>query len=191
MPQDTTEVKEGPAGLPRCTSPTGREHGNVNSVELPFVLNVLADISGESDALPIRLQDRKFTFIDRENFDAVVEAYEPYLRLVVANRLKPAGAPVELELRFRSLSDFEPEGIARQLPGLLDLLQSGHAAAADQLDEILHAPAFQRLEATWRGLRYLVSSRHGCKCEGARIQRHEERIALRRPPARARGQHLV
>jgi type VI secretion system protein ImpC len=159
MPQDTTEVKEGPAGLPavHITYPV-EEHGNVNSVELPFVLNVLADISGESDARPIRLQDRKFTFIDRENFDAVVEAYEPYLRLVVANRLKPAGAPVELELRFRSLSDFEPEGIARQLPGLLDLLQSGHAAAADQLDEILHAPAFQRLEATWRGLRYLVSS---------------------------------
>ena len=80
------------------------------------------------------------------------------MRLVVANRLKRAGAPVEVALRFRSLSDFEPEGLARQIPGLLDLLQSGHAGAAGQLDEMLHAPAFQRLEATWRGLRYLVWS---------------------------------
>lgn len=134
------------------------EDGNVNTVELPFVINVLADLSGESDARQTRLQDRKFAFIDQENFDAVIEACEPYLRLVIPNRLKPSGAPVELELRFRRLSDFEPEEIARQLPGLLDLLQSGHAGAADQLNEILHAPAFQRLEATWRGLRYLVSS---------------------------------
>ena len=41
-------------------------------------MNVLADISGDSDARTARLQDRKFTFIDRENFDAVVEACEPY-----------------------------------------------------------------------------------------------------------------
>ena len=159
MPQDTTEGNEGWAGLPAVdiTYPF-EEDGNISSVELPFVMNVLADVSGESDALPIRLQDRKFTFIDRENFDAVMEAYAPYLRLVVANRMKRDGAPVELELRFRSVSDFEPEGVARQFPGLLDLLQSGHAGAADQLDEILHAPAFQRLEATWRGLRYLVGS---------------------------------
>jgi len=159
MSQDTTEVNEGRAGLPavHLTYPV-EEDGNVTSFELPFVINVLADISGESDLRSIRLQDRKFTFIDRQNFDDVMEACAPCLRLVVANRLKRSGGPVELELRFRSVSDFEPEGIARQVSGLLQLLQSGHAGAADQLDEILHAPAFQRLEATWRGLRYLVWS---------------------------------
>ena len=41
-----------------------------------------------------------------------MEAYAPYLRLVVANRMKRDGAPVELELRFRSVSDFEPEGVS-------------------------------------------------------------------------------
>jgi type VI secretion system ImpB/VipA family protein len=158
MSQDTTETNEA-AGLPAVhLTYTVEEDGNVDIVELPFVINVLADVSGESDTRQVRLEDRKFGFIDRENFDSVMEACAPYLRLVVGNRLKRDGAPVELELRFRSLSDFEPEGIARQFPGLLELLQSGHTGVAGQRDEILHAPAFQRLEATWRGLRHLVSS---------------------------------
>lgn len=155
MSQAATGVNE--SGAVHITY-TVKEDSNVTTVELPFVINVLADVSGESDARPAELKDRKFTFLHRENFDEVVAEYAPYVRLVVANRMQRGGGPVEVELRFRSLNDFEPEGVARHLPGMSDLVRSGHAGATAQLNEILHAPAFQRLEATWRGLRYLVES---------------------------------
>src|SRR5580698_1223087 len=133
------------------------EDGKVRTVELPFVIGVLADFSGQQEE-PVSLQDRKFVEVDRGNFDAIVSAFAPRLRLVVANRLERDGNPLKIDLRFRSMADFEPEGVARQFWGMAALLEVGHAGAADQLDEILHAPAFQRLEASWRGVRYLVSS---------------------------------
>jgi type VI secretion system protein ImpC len=132
------------------------EDGKVKTVELPFVIGVLADLSGQQE--PVRLKDRKFVEVNRGNFEAVVAAWAPRLRLVVANRLERHGDPLKIELQFRSMADFEPEGVARQFTGMAALLEAGHAGAADQLDEILHAPAFQRLEASWRGVRYLVSS---------------------------------
>jgi type VI secretion system protein ImpC len=159
MSQDAAEANEGRTGPPSVhITYEVEEDGNVKSIELPFVIHVLADLSGESQAPPLRLKDRAPVHIYRENFDMVMAAHAPHLRLAVANRLERSGAPLKVELRFRSVSDFEPEGIARQVPGLLGLLAAGHAGAADQLDEILHAPAFQRLEGTWRGLRYLVRS---------------------------------
>ncbi|HEX3748007.1 MAG TPA: type VI secretion system contractile sheath small subunit [Bryobacteraceae bacterium] len=133
------------------------EDGNVRSVELPFVLDVLAALRGDpSDPHPLR--DRKFTYVDRENLDSVVAAYEPRLHLVIPNRLERHGTPLQVELRFRSLADFEPEGVARQIPAMAKLIATGHAGASEELAEILQAPAFQRLAATWRGLHALLSS---------------------------------
>jgi type VI secretion system protein ImpC len=54
------------------------------------------------------------------------------------------------------MSDFDAEAVARQVPALTEMLAAGNPAASAQLDEILHAPEFQRLEARWRGLRYLL-----------------------------------
>jgi type VI secretion system protein ImpC len=78
------------------------------------------------------------------------------LRFAVPNRLEQHGSPVTVELRFGSMADFEPTGVARQLRGFTELIERGHSGAAEQLDEVLHAPAFQALEATWRGLQYLL-----------------------------------
>ena len=110
-------------------SPEGTE-----ARELPFVIGVLAGLSGQpQESLP-PLRWRRFIEIDRDNFDQVLAAMAP--RLV-------AGPGVEL--RFRALADFAPEGIVSQT-----------APLNVSLDAILHAPEFQRLEATWRGLHYLV-----------------------------------
>lgn len=103
--------------------------------ELPFVIGVLAGLSGQPEEPLPPLSWRKFIEIDRENFDQVLAAMAPRLAL-------EAG----LELRFRSMADFTPEGLLKQAEAL-----------SGSLDQILHAPEFQKLEATWRGLHYLVS----------------------------------
>ncbi len=134
------------------------EDGRVESVELPFVIGVLADLreAPEDPSWP-PLPERRFMTVDRENFDAILAAYEPRLAFAVDNKLeRDGGAPLQVELRFRGIADFEPEGVARQVPDLLEAFNVGCPEASLQLDEILHASAFQRLEATWRGLHYLV-----------------------------------
>jgi type VI secretion system protein ImpC len=131
---------------------------SIHQVELPFVIGVLADLVGQGEEPPPRMSDRKFVQVDRDNFDAVLAAYAPRLVFPVKNHLAPGDAPLNVELRFRSIADFEPESLARQVPGLFEALTAARPEASAQMDEILHAPAFQRLEASWRGLKYLVMS---------------------------------
>jgi type VI secretion system protein ImpB len=86
--------------------------------ELPFVMCVLSDLSGQpKEALP-KLKDRKFEDIDRDNFDDVLKRMKPRLALRVDNTLKDDGSELAVELNFAKLDDFRPENVVRQVEPL-------------------------------------------------------------------------
>jgi type VI secretion system protein ImpC len=87
---------------------------------LPFVVGVLADLSGHPEP-PLRpLKDRRFIPIDQHSFDEILRTAAPRLALQVPNQLAEASSPVQVELTFQSLADFEPDRVARQVAPLLD-----------------------------------------------------------------------
>jgi type VI secretion system protein ImpB len=92
--------------------------------EIPFVVGVLADLSGKpEDPLP-RLKDRKFIEIDRDNFDKVLEGMKPRLAYQVENKLTGGDTKMAVELRFKSLEDFHPERVAEQVQPLKKLVDA-------------------------------------------------------------------
>ena len=115
--------------------------------EIPFVMGVLADLSGQpAEALP-KLKDRKFVEIDRDNFDDVLKSAKPRLALRVDNTLKGDGTELSMELKFEKLDDFRPENVVKQIEPLAklqdvrnqlkDLL--GRLEGNDRLEELLNA----------------------------------------------------
>ena len=99
--------------------------GAIERKELPFVIGVMADLSGEpAEPLP-RLADRKFVAIDRDNFDEVMKSAAPRLALRVPNRLQPdAGDNLNVELTFEKFDDFAPEAVVKQSPALAKLFEA-------------------------------------------------------------------
>ena len=92
--------------------------------ELPFVVGVIGDFSGDP-AKPLRpFGERKFIQIDRDNFDEVMERLAPGLHLKVENKLAGDGSSMAVDLRFNSMSDFEPGRIVDQVPALRTLLET-------------------------------------------------------------------
>lgn len=92
--------------------------------ELPFVMGVLADLSGQPvDPLP-RLKERRFIEVTPDNFDGVLESMRPRAAFSVENKLSddPAAGQLKVELNFKKLEDFEPEQVARQVKPLKELL---------------------------------------------------------------------
>jgi len=97
--------------------------GAIEKREIPFVVGVLADLSGQpSKPLP-KLKDRKFTEIDRDNFDQVMAKQEPRLAFKVDNKLTEEGGKMGVELKFSKLADFQPDNVARQVAPLNQLLE--------------------------------------------------------------------
>jgi type VI secretion system protein ImpC len=159
-------------------------------IELPLTIGVLADLAGNAPRSPPGpLRDREFVKIDRDSYARRLRSIAPGLSLVVRDRIAGAGQDpsrtITIELRFRSLSDFAPAAIGRQIGSLrpLDLerrriirmrdgatppdapadpdqaarrLAELNRAIGSQVAEVLDHPAFQRLEAAWRGLHYLL-----------------------------------
>lgn len=101
------------------------EVGDAQEVkELPFVVGVMGDFSGDSTK-PLRpLRDRKFTQIDRDNFNDVMASMNPGLNLRVENTLKGDGTEIAVNLAFNSIEDFEPARVAQQIEPLRRLLQT-------------------------------------------------------------------
>lgn len=103
--------------------------GAIEKKELPFVLGVLADLSGKPvEPLP-RLKDRKFVNIDRDNFDDVFKGMKPRLSFQVDNQLAKDGTKIGLELNFQSMGDFEPEQVAKQIEPMRKLLEARNKLA--------------------------------------------------------------
>jgi len=92
--------------------------------ELPFVLGVLGDFTGMPEQSLPRMRDRKFVEINPDNFDKVLEGMNPHLAYAVENKLSedPDAGQIRVKLNFRSMDDFEPENVARQVKPLKELL---------------------------------------------------------------------
>ena len=92
--------------------------------ELPFVVGVMGDFSG-NPTTPLRpLKERKFVQIGKENFNEVMERIAPELNIKVNNTLAGDDSLVPVQLKFRTMEDFEPGRIAEQVPALKKLLDT-------------------------------------------------------------------
>jgi type VI secretion system protein ImpB len=96
--------------------------GGMRKVELPFVVGVLADLTGMPKEALKPLKERKFVPIDRDTFNKVLAKMEPRLAYRVQNRLTDADTNLNVELNFRHMDDFEPARVAEQVPVLKELL---------------------------------------------------------------------
>ncbi len=92
--------------------------------ELPFVVGVLGDFSGKPTEPLKPLRDRKFVQIDRDNFNDVMARMTPGASFRVENTLKGDGSELAVDLKFRSMDDFEPARIAQQVEPLRKLLET-------------------------------------------------------------------
>jgi type VI secretion system protein ImpB len=106
-------------------------YGAEKKVELPFVMGVMADLSGKpAEALP-NVGDRKFLEIDVDNFDDRLKASKPRVAFQVPNTLTGEGN-VNVEMTFESMDDFSPAAVARKVDSLNKLL-----TARTQLSNLL------------------------------------------------------
>ena len=92
--------------------------------ELPFVVGVMGDFSGNPTEPLKPLKDRKFIQIDRDNFNDAMSRMKPGLNLKVKNTLKDDGSEMAVSLKFRSMADFEPENVVKQVEPLRRMLDT-------------------------------------------------------------------
>jgi type VI secretion system protein ImpB len=121
--------------------------GAIEIKELPFVVGVLGDFTGNpAEPLP-KLKDRKFVEVNPDNFDTVLEGMKPRLQFNVENKLsdEPDAPQLKVELKFRKMDDFEPGNVAQQVKPLKELLDlrtkladlRGALQGNDKLEELL------------------------------------------------------
>ena len=115
--------------------------------ELPFVMGVLGEFTGQpTEPLP-RLRDRKFVEVNPDNFDSVLEGMKPHLAFTVENKLSedPDAPQLKVDLNFKSMDDFAPDNVARQVKPLKELMDlrtklsdlRGSLQGNDKLEELL------------------------------------------------------
>ncbi len=120
--------------------------GAMEMKELPFVVGVLGDFSGNPDQALPPLKSRKFVQIDRDNFDDVLAGMKPRLAFRVDDKLSGKdGDQLNVELRFKTMDDFSPENVVKQVEPLRKLLETrnklknllGKMEGNDKLEEML------------------------------------------------------
>jgi type VI secretion system protein ImpB len=92
--------------------------------ELPFVMGILGDFAGDPTEPLKPLAERKFVQIDRDNFNDVMAKVAPGLNLKVDNTLAGDGSQMGVQLKFRSIEDFEPQNVAQQIPAVKAMLET-------------------------------------------------------------------
>jgi type VI secretion system protein ImpB len=92
--------------------------------ELPFVVGVMGDFSGNPKEPLKPLKDRKFVQIDRDNFDQVMSNIAPELNMKVPNTIAGDGSEMAVQLKFRSIEDFEPARVVEQVDALKKLMET-------------------------------------------------------------------
>jgi type VI secretion system protein ImpB len=99
------------------------EIGNaIEKKELPFIVGVMADLSGMPEKPLPKMKERKFVEIDRDNFNTVLEAAAPRLALRVPNKLQPdSDQMLNVLLNFKSMEDFDPVSVVQQIAPLKEL----------------------------------------------------------------------
>jgi len=92
--------------------------------EIPFVMGVMGDYSGDNTEGKKSLKERKFSQIDRDNFNDVLAKVNPQLKLKVDNLLEDDGSQMSVNLDFKNLEDFEPHKIVEQVEPLRKMLET-------------------------------------------------------------------
>jgi type VI secretion system protein ImpB len=148
MAKESTQHKLSRFRRPRVHITYDVEIGDaIELKELPFVLGVLGDFTGQPREPLSKFKDRKFVEINPDNFDSVLESMRPHLALTVENKLSDdVGVPkLSVDLNFKSLDDFEPHEVARRVEPLKELLDlrerlsdlRGALQGNDKLEELL------------------------------------------------------
>jgi type VI secretion system protein ImpB len=148
MARESTQHKLDRVRSPRVQITYDVEVGDaIELKELPFVMGVLGDLTGQPETPLVALKERKFIEINPDNFDTVLKGMEPHLAYSVANKLGDSGdgAQLKVDLTFESLEDFEPTNVAKQIGPLHELLElrarlsdlRGSLQGNDKLDEML------------------------------------------------------
>lgn len=129
-------------------------------VELPFVMGVMSDLSGNASEVEKQpIADRKYLEIDMDNFDARMKAIKPGISFNVANKLGggAGGEKMSVKLSFEKMTDLNPAQVVRQVPALAKLLKAreqlanlqrymdGKVAAEDQLKALLKDPELMKV----------------------------------------------
>ncbi|WP_077038039.1 type VI secretion system contractile sheath small subunit [Pelomonas sp. KK5] len=130
-------------------------YGSEKKVELPFVMGVMADLSGQSQAESVDLTERKFLEVDVDNFDERMKALQPRVAFTVPNTLTGEGR-VAVDITFECMDDFSPAAVARKVDALRQLLDArtqlanlqtymdGKSRAEDLVRKLLADPALMK-----------------------------------------------
>lgn len=123
--------------------------GSIDMKELPFVMGILSDFSGQPAEPLAKLKERKFVEVTLDNFDDVLANMKPRVAFAVDNKLSddPNAGKLAIDLTFKSMDDFSPDQVARQVKPLKDLLDlrtkladlRGTLQSNEKLEEILQA----------------------------------------------------
>ena len=134
-------------------------YGSEKKIQLPFVMGVLADLSGMPADPLAPVADRKFLEVDVDNFDSRMKAMKPRTAFAVENTLTGEG-DLKVELTFENMDDFSPAAVARKVGALNKLLEArtqlsnlvtymdGKTGAEDLLAKVLEDPALLQTLAT-------------------------------------------
>lgn len=150
MAKESTQKKIGRVRPPRVNITYDVETGGAIEVkQLPFVMGVLGDFTGQPVEPLEKLKDRKFVEVSLDNFDDVLASMKPHLTFSVDNKLSddPNAGKLGVELNFSSLDDFSPDAVARQVKPLRELLDlrtkladlRGTLQGNEKLEEILQS----------------------------------------------------
>jgi type VI secretion system protein ImpB len=135
--------------------------GSRQKVELPFVVGVMSDLSGKSNVEKKPMDKRDFLEFDMDNFEQRMEAIAPRAAFVVDNTLTGEGK-MSVDLTFKSMEDFSPGQVAKNVPALAKLLEArqqlndlmlymdGKDGAQELLDKVLKDPALLKALAAAR-----------------------------------------
>lgn len=127
-------------------------YGSEKKIQLPFVMGVLADLSGKPADPLAPVQDRKFLEFDVDNFDSRMKAMKPRAAFQVPNALTGEGN-LNVDITFESMDDFSPAAVARKVDSLNKLLEAraqlsnlvtymdGKGGAEELLAKVLEDPA--------------------------------------------------
>lgn len=146
MAKESTQQRISRDRAPRVQITYDVEVGDaIENKELPFVLGVLGDYSGQSAKPLPKMKDRKFVQIDQDNFNEALASMEPRIAMKVDNKLKNDDSSLSVELNFRKMEDFEPQNVAGQVEPLRQLLEArtrladlkNKVVSNDRLEELL------------------------------------------------------
>lgn len=127
-------------------------YGSEKKVQLPFVVGVMADLSGKPEEALAPVADRKFLEVDVDNFDDRMKAMKPRVAFMVPNTLTGEGN-IAVDITFENMDDFSPAAVARKVDALNKLLEArtqlsnlltymdGKSGAEELINKVLNDPA--------------------------------------------------